>query len=41
MSPEVYRILTLERHWGSDRYEKWLSAALQAQLPTAAAGEPG
>jgi hypothetical protein len=32
MSPEVYRILTTERHWSAGRYEKWLATTLQAQL---------
>jgi AcrR family transcriptional regulator len=32
MSPEVYRILTIERHWSADRYETWLATSLQAQL---------
>ena len=32
MSPEVHRILTIERHWSADRYEGWLATTLQAQL---------
>jgi len=32
MSPEVYRVLTIERHWSAERYEKWLATTLQAQL---------
>lgn len=28
MSPEVHRILTVERAWSADRYEKWLADAL-------------
>jgi AcrR family transcriptional regulator len=36
MSPEVHRILTVERNWSADRYEEWLAAALCAVL----LGEP-
>jgi hypothetical protein len=32
MSPEVYRILTVERGWSDDRYEAWLARTLRAQL---------
>lgn len=32
MSPEVHRILTLERNWSVDQYEEWLAAALCALL---------
>jgi AcrR family transcriptional regulator len=32
MSPEVHRILTVERGWIADRYESWLATALRAQL---------
>lgn len=32
MSPEVYRILTVERGWTEDRYETWLAQTLRAQL---------
>jgi hypothetical protein len=31
MSPEVHRILTMERGWSPDRYERWLATALRAQ----------
>jgi AcrR family transcriptional regulator len=31
-SPEVFRILTHERGWSAERYESWLTAALQAAL---------
>jgi AcrR family transcriptional regulator len=30
MSPEVHRILTVERGWSPDRYERWLATALRA-----------
>jgi hypothetical protein len=29
---DVYRMLVIERKWSSDRYEKWLSAALVSAL---------
>jgi AcrR family transcriptional regulator len=32
MSPEVFRILTVERGWSAARYERWLAASLRAQL---------
>ncbi len=32
MSPEVRRILTVERGWGADRYEQWLARTLCATL---------
>lgn len=32
MSPEVFRILTVERGWSGARYERWLAAAMRAQL---------
>lgn len=32
MSPEVHRILTVERDWSADRYERWLAGALCALL---------
>jgi AcrR family transcriptional regulator len=32
MSPEVHRILTVERAWSADRYERWLADALCALL---------
>lgn len=32
MSPEVYRILTVERGWSEDDYEAWLARTLRAQL---------
>lgn len=32
MSPEVYRILTLERGWGGDQYEQWLAQGLCVML---------
>ena len=28
MSPEVHRILTVDRGWSADRYERWLAGAL-------------
>jgi hypothetical protein len=32
MSPEIYRILTVERGWTEDRYRSWLADALRSQL---------
>lgn len=32
MSPEVYRILTVERGWSQDDYETWLARSLHTQL---------
>jgi AcrR family transcriptional regulator len=32
MSPEVYRILTVERGWSEDDYEAWLAPTLRHQL---------
>jgi AcrR family transcriptional regulator len=32
MSPEVYRLLVLDRGWAGERYERWLAATLVDQL---------
>jgi AcrR family transcriptional regulator len=32
MSPEVYRLLALDRSWKPERYERWLTAVLTDQL---------
>jgi AcrR family transcriptional regulator len=32
MSPELYRLLVIDRGWAPGRYERWLAAALAAQL---------
>jgi hypothetical protein len=32
MSPDVYRILTVERGWTPDMYERWLTRALGSLL---------
>ena len=32
MSPEVYRLLVLDRSWKSERYERWLTGTLIDQL---------
>jgi hypothetical protein len=32
MSPEVHRILTVQRGWSPDRYERWLARSLRALL---------
>src|SRR5215471_7212678 len=38
LSPEVHRILTVERGWPADRYERWVARSLSTLLP---AGVPG
>jgi AcrR family transcriptional regulator len=32
MSPELYRLLVLDRHWKFERYERWLASTLADQL---------
>jgi AcrR family transcriptional regulator len=32
MSPEVYRLLVVDRGWTADRYERWLATTLAQQL---------
>jgi AcrR family transcriptional regulator len=32
MSPEVFRLLVIDRGWAPQRYEEWLAATLAAQL---------
>lgn len=32
MSPEVHRILTVERDWSEERFEAWLATTLRTQL---------
>jgi AcrR family transcriptional regulator len=32
LSPDVYRILTVERGWPADRYERWVARSLSALL---------
>jgi AcrR family transcriptional regulator len=36
LSPEVHRILTVERGWPADRYERWLARSLATLLRTTA-----
>lgn len=31
-SPELYRLLVIDRHWTTDRYERWLASTLTEQL---------
>jgi AcrR family transcriptional regulator len=33
MSPEMHRILTVERGWPADRYERWIARSLSTLLP--------
>ena len=37
MSPELYRLLVIDRGWPLERYEQWLARTLTEQLlaPTA------
>ncbi len=43
LSPEVYRILTVERGWPADRYERWIARSLSTLLPAGQRplGNPG
>ena len=34
LSPDVHRILTVERGWPADRYERWIARSLSALLRT-------
>jgi hypothetical protein len=34
LSPEVHRILTSERRWSTDRYERWLARSLRGLMVT-------
>jgi AcrR family transcriptional regulator len=40
LSPEVHRILTVERSWPADRYERWIARSLTALVRTSDAGRP-
>ena len=33
LSPEVHWILTIERGWPADRYERWIARSLAALMP--------
>ena len=33
LSPDVHRILTVERGWSADRYERWIARSLATLLP--------
>jgi hypothetical protein len=33
LSPDVHRILTVERGWPADRYERWIARSLATLLP--------
>jgi AcrR family transcriptional regulator len=37
LSPDVHRILTVERGWPADRYERWIARSLATLLPAASA----
>jgi hypothetical protein len=32
LSPEMYRLLVLDRGWKTERYERWLTELLGSQL---------
>ena len=32
LSPELYRLLVVDRRWSADRYERWLTGTLIDQL---------
>lgn len=32
MSPEVYRLLVIDRHWTLEHYQQWLTTTLTQQL---------
>jgi hypothetical protein len=34
LSPDMHRILTVERGWPADRYERWIARSLEALLRT-------
>ena len=40
MSPELYRLLVIDRDWPTKRYEQWLATALTDQLISPTAEEP-
>jgi hypothetical protein len=40
LSPEVHRILTVERGWTADRYERWLTRVLSSLLRPQPARRP-
>ena len=39
LSPDVHRILTVERGWPADRYERWIARSLATLLPAEKAAE--
>ncbi len=38
LSPDVHRILTVERGWSADRYERWIARSLATLLPAGRSG---
>jgi hypothetical protein len=40
LSPEVHRILTIERGWTADQYEDWLTRALSSLLRSRSGRHP-
>jgi hypothetical protein len=41
LSPDVHRILTVERGWPAERYERWIAHSLATLLPPASCRQPG
>ena len=40
MSPELYRLLVIDRDWPPRRYERWLTRTLTDQLTSPAPTNP-
>jgi hypothetical protein len=40
MSPELYQLLVVDRHWNTERYEQWLTGILEDQLLPGTADRP-
>ena len=40
MSPDLHRVLTIERGWDADRYERWLARSLQSLTRSSNEGAP-
>jgi hypothetical protein len=41
LSPDVHRILRVERGWDAGRYERWVARSLGSLLPTGRRPGPG
>jgi hypothetical protein len=40
VSPELYRLLVIDRRWKPERYRRWLTATLADQLLPRTGGDP-